>query len=652
MGKASAPEQWWVSHTGWWLAPAYALTACVLSLPAVFHLSSAVIGTGTDPWQVIWNIWWVKGWLLGQHALYFTHFLFYPRGANLAWMTLALPAAIVAAGLAAVGLPLTVAYNLVMLASLTADGLAAYWCARKMGLGRPGAVASGFVYMTSPYFMGQMLGHLHLVGAYGIPLVLGWFWDMWRRDRPAWWRYVVLGALLALTTYAVEDYALYTFLLCVLVVLVHPARRGQRLRALLGRSGGWVLALGVYVFLVFPLVDALIVGPLAVHGAAAEPLVLPWVVDALAWVTPDPWGYFHWLSPVWHLDPNVADGSGFPGFVGWAVVVYSAIGRRHLSLDKRAMFGALAILAAIFAVLSMGPVLHVDGHLYRIPMPELYLQILPFWQDTLPERLAAVTALLMGLLVGMTFDALWDDVRTPLIRRAVLGIFVGVIVLWAFATVKVLPLPYAGTSALVLLLASFMTLAALRRRKVAGGRFMLAATLVALVLLGSWPFPYPEAPVPAVPYAATVRQAGGSVFYIPAVIPDTWWGDGDCAYMYLATVFALPSPEGYVSRLPYSTLHRVDGSPVLGYLWGVQYRPNPEARLQRSASEVIDGYFRRHGVRSVVVETKLLAAPHHTLAWLTRALGSGWRRERISGSITLFVRDAPPERAKGSGYGA
>jgi hypothetical protein len=125
MGNSSTVRQWLVSKTALWLVPSYALTACLMSAPAVAHLSSAVIGTGTDPWQVIWNIAWVKGWLLGQHPLYFTHLLNYPRGANLAWMTLALPAAVVAAGLVAMGSPLAVAYNVVMLASLVADGLAA-----------------------------------------------------------------------------------------------------------------------------------------------------------------------------------------------------------------------------------------------------------------------------------------------------------------------------------------------------------------------------------------------------------------------------------------------------------------------------------------------------------------------------------------------
>jgi hypothetical protein len=638
MNNISGLRQWLASKTAWWLVVAYGLTACVLSAPVVDRLSTVVIGNGTDPWQDIWNIWWVKGWLLGQHPLYFTHLLFYPRGANLAWMTLALPAATVAGGLAAFGVSLSMAYNLVMLGSLVADGLAAYWCGRRMGLERAGATAAGFVFMASPYFMGQMLGHLDLVGAYAIPLVAGWFWDVWRRDRPPWWRYGMLGALLALTTYAVEDYALYTFLLCALIIIVHPARRGQRWRTFLERGGGWALALGIYVILVFPLVYALTQGPLAVHGAAAEPLGLPWVVDALAWITPDPWGYFRWLTPIWHLDPNVADGSGFPGFVAWGVVAYGLTRRRRLSTDKRAVFGALAILAAIFAVLSMGPALHVNGHLYRIPLPELYLQMLPFWRDTLPERLAVVTALLGALLAGLAFDALWQDVSSAGLRRVVFGVFVGVIGIWAFATAMTLLVPGAALLAAAGLAGSFCAVAMLRSEGATVRRFMLSATLVALVLLGSWPAPYPELSVPAVPYAATVRQAGGSVFYVPAVLPETFWGSGDCTYMYLAAVIGLPTPEGYVSRLPHFTLRRIDRSAVLGYLWGVQYGPNPEARLQRSAAKLLGRYLSRHDVRSVVVETALLAAPQKTLAWLSRTLGPGWRRQRVSAAVTLFTR--------------
>jgi len=312
--------------------------------------------------------------------------------------------------------------------------------------------------------------------------------------------------------------------------------------------------------------------------------------------------------------------------------------RRRLPKDQRAVFGALALLAAIFAVLSMGPALHIDGHFYRIPLPELYLQILPFWRDTLPERLAAVTALLVALLVGVAFDALWQDAETDAFRRRALRLFIGTVAVWGFATADRLTVPAAAIVAAVMVAVSLAALATLRTRVAGVGRFIVGATLVVLVLLGSWPVSYPETQVPAVSYADTVRQAGGSVFYVPAVVPETLWGQGDCTYMYLAAVFGLPTPEGYVSRLPYSTVRGIDRSPVLGYLWGVQYGPNPEARLKKPAAKLLDRYLNRHGVRTVVVETTLLADPWQTLTWLSRALGPSWHPQQVSSAVTLFTR--------------
>ena len=91
--------------------------ALVISLPVSFHLRTQLIGTGSDPGQNVWNVAWVRGWLDGYHDLYFTHQLLYPEGANLAWMTLALPSSIVAA-LLVPGLGLAGAYNVRLLLTL------------------------------------------------------------------------------------------------------------------------------------------------------------------------------------------------------------------------------------------------------------------------------------------------------------------------------------------------------------------------------------------------------------------------------------------------------------------------------------------------------------------------------------------------------
>jgi len=591
IGRDTPRGRW---RTGLLVAVAYAAWAAALSWPGPAHLATRVIGDGGDAPLFLWNIRWVEGWVLGQHGLFETHQLFWPQGANLAWTTLALPASILAGMLVASGAGLVLAYNLVVLASLAADGAALYWCARRMGLPRSGAFWAGWIFLASPYFMGQLLGHLNLVGAWGIPLVVGWGWDLLARRQPAWWRFAVLGVLVALVAWSVYDYGIYATGALVAVWLAHPDLRGRRLAVLRAWWRGWLLAGGAAVVALAPLVAALLVAPLAVHGGAATPFYSPWVVDALSAVVPDPWGAFRFLAPAWHLAPDLADGSGFPGFGLWlgalggvAILVHRRRnGQREPDLER--LIWPLGALSALSAVLSLGSFLHVDGIRTPIPMPYILLADVPYVRDTLPERLAVLTALFGSLLTGVVLA--W-------------------VARWA------------------------------RAHRLGWVPRALGATAVAgVVAVGSAPWPFADTALPRVPHPTAIRAAGGTTLYVPTVVPMTRWGAGIARFMYEAALIGTPTPDGYVSRIPLSTAARIDRSVVLGYLWGIAQTPDPETGLAGAAARALPRYLARHDVCSIVVDAGLLPAAPQAVGWLRAHAGAGWRVLVDGASWTVLLR--------------
>lgn len=382
------------------LTVGYLLAALTLTYPGILASAHAALGLPGDLYLGLWNILWVQGWMAGHHALYLTHLEFYPTGANVAWDTLNLLGSAVAAVLQS-RIGLAAAYNTVLLTSLVADGLAMYALARKVGVQRLGAAVAGLTFMSSPYFVAEMLGHLQLVGAFGVPLFLTVLWDLYREPRASLWKYLWLAVTLALTTYVVQDYAVDAVAAGILLLLLHPARPRRRV---LGQWWRWAVAGGAYAIMVAPMVYAMLYGPLAVHGGAPQPLRTPFVVDVEGLVVPEPWGLFTGIAAHWHLAPNLVDGGVFPGFVLWAGAVCLWVWRRRLVGRHRLTVRWATVGAVLFAVLSLGPYLHLGGRFYAIPLPDRLLAGLPVWQDTVPERLAMMTALFGSVLVGVAAE--------------------------------------------------------------------------------------------------------------------------------------------------------------------------------------------------------------------------------------------------------
>lgn len=567
----------------WWL---FALEALYLTAPAVMHLSSKFIGNGGDIPVNIWIIVWVKGWLEGRHSLYITHQILTPEGANLAWMTLDVPTSVVVAVVSnAVGL--VAAYNLAVILSQVLNGALMYHLARRIGLGWfPGLVA-GMTFMGSTHLVAESLGHLNLLQAYFILGFIIVLWHILASSTRTLLPYVSLGTIWALTFYAVEDYALYELAAALVIVLFHPAVHGVSKQRLVERSKGWAVAAAVGVAGTWPLWSMLVWGPLApTVSSASQTAASPYVVDLFGLLIPAPWGIFWWLRPHWHLSMGVVE-AAFPGFLT-LVAVYAAARlnwpepNRQRGVVRMAMVGTLA-----FGLLELGSYLHVDGAVTTIPLPYLLLAHVPGWGVTLPERLSLLTALFGSILVG----AMVDRLCSMAIARH-----------W-----------------------SRLHQAAL----VAGGSLLFIASSSAL--------PFPLSQVPRVPLVATLRADGGESLYVPAVVPGTIVGVGPTNYMYWEAIVGLPTPEGYVSRLPQTTVSRIDHNKVLAYLWGWQFARDPFAAFRGQAARRLSSYLRRQQIRSVIVLDSEVRSATLRVAWLSHVLGSSFRRVTIRGA-TVFLR--------------
>ena len=153
-----------------YVAAAYAALTLVLTYPAVAHLGDRMIGDGGDGLQFAWNLWWMKRALVDLHTTPFvTDAIFHPQGVSLWLHTLTPLNGVLSLPLQAI-LPLSVVYNLLILASFVGAGLGAFFLALEETDSIPSAFVGGIVFSFCSYHFAHARGHLNLASCQWLPL--------------------------------------------------------------------------------------------------------------------------------------------------------------------------------------------------------------------------------------------------------------------------------------------------------------------------------------------------------------------------------------------------------------------------------------------------------------------------------------------------
>jgi hypothetical protein len=102
-----------------------------------------------------------------------------------------------------------------------------------------------------------------------------------------------------------------------------------------------------------------------------------------------------------------------------------------------------ALLGLAMAVLSLGPQLHVHGHLTHVPLPWRGIGVIPLLENVLPGRLALYTDLMAALLVAIGAERIFSWAGAPQRRLRLAG---GMAVATAVAVPLIPNLPYPSAA--------------------------------------------------------------------------------------------------------------------------------------------------------------------------------------------------------------
>ena len=461
----------------WVALLAYSVLAVALFSSTWVDPAGSWIGRPKDPQLFIWYLGWIPHELAQGHNPVFTDYLSYPSGVNLMWNTSMIFPAVLLWPVTSLFGPV-VAYNVLVTAGIALSGWFGFLAAQRF-IDRPRwCFVAGLIYGFSPALVAQAMGHPHVVVALFPPiaLILGREILVRRRMHPA-----VAGGLAgvaaALQLLTGEELLAVTLLVAAigaaLLALMHRDEVREVAQYTLKASGAALLAFAIIA--AYPL-GFQFLGPQRVYGSVQPPDV--YVSDLLAFFIP---------SRFIHFTGNTAENGAYIGVPLLALFAAGlVIGWRKPAIRW------MGLMTLIVAVLSLGPHLHVDGHVTPIWLPWAALAWLPLLGSALPGRLMSIAFLGTGIVVA------WACLEA--FKRA-------------------------------------------RRWRVATGALLVAGVAAFLPSLPSLPYPSEHAGVPAFfkPGGGVEKVAPGSVLL---VTPFSSKESTDAMYWQAVSNYRFKMPEG------------------------------------------------------------------------------------------------------------
>jgi len=382
---------------------------------AWFASPLGLAGGGGDSQQTVWFLTWTP-WAVshGQNPFLTTH-INAPDGVNLMWNALAPLAGLVLWPVTATA-GAVAAYDVMV----TADVALAAWCAfllLRRHVRPLAALAGGAFYGFSPFLLSQAPSHSKVAFAVVPPLLLLLLDGLLvRRDYSPRRAGLLLGLLLGAQLLVFEEgvvLAVVAGVVVLAVLAVHAGReRSRAALPLVLRALGWAL---------IPLV-VLCAVPLGFQffGAGRVPGTVPgasvYVTDVANLVVPTP---TQLLAPqaavdlTARLSGNSVENASYLGVPLLLLALFVAWRWRRRPLVSVATWSGVAI-----AVLSLGPQLHVGGHVSRLPLPWRAIEAIPVVGSALPSRLWVYVDLAVAALLAVFVAELQARGTRPALRWA------------------------------------------------------------------------------------------------------------------------------------------------------------------------------------------------------------------------------------------
>jgi len=384
----------------------FTLVSVVFTWPLAANLNGVPAG---DAFVFTHCFWLYKKALIAFQNPFFTNYIFYPEGVNLAFQSgtfgnflLTLPVTLLAGPVAGVNISFLLTFVLaswftyLLVYRITGDLLA--------------SLAAAFIYSFSFMHTGHGVSHLNISSIHCLPAVL---YALFRTFEVRSWGWPVVAGIFSgltvltdqLQTILVAGASTAAFIWCL------------RNRRLLAFPIGGILARFVLIAVIgLAIASPYLVALFSFMDKGSAPLeqgifdrggANVFAADLLGFVM-HPAGYGIFAKQFHELFPGFGNPQPFLGVVVMLLLLWQAVSRRGGVIVK-----CLWISAGITFVLSLGPTLHIGGRWQWggdgsfIKLPYFYIAKLPlFAQIRTPDRFHIVTSFAIAFLVAFALISL------------------------------------------------------------------------------------------------------------------------------------------------------------------------------------------------------------------------------------------------------
>jgi hypothetical protein len=390
---------------------AYGILSVILTYPVAF--SGDMLPGGGDAYQFLWFYWLFKKSLLSMSNPYYTDYVFYPNEISLVFSDVS-PLNSISSVPLQFFFSLITTYKIIWMLTFILSGFTMYLLAYYLIKDRRAAFISGIIFTFCPYHFAHALGHINLIAIEWIPLYLLFLMRAVREggSRNA----IYAGLFLALNAASSLYYLLYMFIFTFIFLTYHHISE----RSVLGKETIRQVGIMGATFLVMTSPLIYLIGKELLTARSNYMYVGGFVSfsgDLAAYFIPS------LFNPILgqaarliyatfsNLNPEIGIAE-MTIYAGYTVIILSLIALTRIkgnddSNDKNITF--LGISAGIFALLSLGPLLHVmglvssecEGYVTYIPLPYLFLMKLPIFSLLrVTSRWDVLVMLSLALLAG------------------------------------------------------------------------------------------------------------------------------------------------------------------------------------------------------------------------------------------------------------
>ncbi|NNN20829.1 MAG: hypothetical protein HKL80_02340 [Acidimicrobiales bacterium] len=357
-----------------------------------------------DPQQMIWFLSWLPYAVTHNLNIFYTQFIEYPQGANLADNTSVPFLGLIAWPITANVGPIA-AFNFLVRLAIISSSVSMYFVSACFVRLRIVRFLAGLTYGFGPYMASQVL-HLDLLFV-PIPVLLVWLADeiVRRRKLPSVVTGLLIGLLLAIQMLISPDVLSGCLVVAGLFALYIALRYWSDVVA----AWRYIFIVAACALIVLILIDGypvfeMVWGSAHINGPVIPaPLLQGMRADLIGSVIPSS---NQLVAPPYIVRAgNALVGSNISEngtYLGFPFVLVLLVAIKKLRRDK--IVGALSVLCGLSFLLSLGNRLVIGSIVTPIPLPEAIFAHLPLLDNTIPARYDLFVAIFAVLILAVAVD--------------------------------------------------------------------------------------------------------------------------------------------------------------------------------------------------------------------------------------------------------